>query len=178
MAKKRNTPTVPMERIERAIMLIRGEKVILDEDLAALYGVPTKRLNEQVKRNKDRFPSDFVFQLTSDEFEILRSQNATSSWGGRRVPPFAFTEHGALMAANVIKSPTAAEVSIHVVRTFVRLRQMLASHRDLARKLDELERRYDAQFKVVFDAIRELMRPPSVEQKRRRIGFQVPTDGD
>jgi hypothetical protein len=167
MAEQRSL--IPLERVERTILLIRGQKVILDADLAALYGVTTKRFNEQVKRNRERFPEDFMFQLTKKEAEILRSQNATSSWGGRRYLPFAFTEHGAIMAANVLNSPRAIQASVQVVRAFVRLRQILASHVDLARKLEQLEKKYDKQFKIVFDAIRELMTPP--EPKRKPIGF-------
>lgn len=161
---------IPPERIERSIHLIHGHKVMLDSDLAELYGVSTKRLNQQVKRNSDRFPEDFMFQLSAEEFANLRSQFATASWGGRRTPPYAFTEHGAVMLASVLNSPVAVRASIEVVRAFVRLRQMLASHEDLARKLAVLEKKYDAQFKVVFDAIRQLMTPPTPQQ--RRIGFQ------
>jgi len=160
---------IPPERIERSILLIRGHKVMFDSDLAELYGVSTKRLNQQVKRNSDRFPEDFMFQLSAEEFANLRSQFATASWGGRRTPPYAFTEHGAVMLASVLNSPVAVRASIEVVRAFVRLRQMLASHEDLARKLAVLEKKYDAQFKVVFDAIRQLMTPPTPQQ--RRIGF-------
>jgi phage regulator Rha-like protein len=173
--------TVPAERIEQAIILVRGEKVILDADLAALYGVETKALNRAVKRNIKRFPSDFVFQLTEKEEATLRyqsgtsnlkSQNATSrSRGGRRYRPYAFTEHGAIMAANVLSSERAVQASVAVVRAFVRLRQMIASNAELARKLVELELKYDAQFKVVFDAIRQLMTPP--EPKRKQIGFHA-----
>ena len=163
---------VTVERVERRILFIRGEKVILDADLAELYGVPTKRLNEQVRRNRDRFPPDFMFQLTEEEFANLRSQNATSrsGWGGRRSPPFVFTEHGAIMAANILSSPQAITASVTVVRAFVRLRQMLASHADLARKLEALEKRYDSQFKQVFTAIRALMEP-SEDSLRKRIGY-------
>ena len=163
------TSLVPMERIESVILVFRGYKVILDSDLAALYGVETKRLNEQVRRNRDRFPPDFMFQLTEEEDERLRSQFATSKpgRGGRRSLPFAFTEHGAIMAASVLNSPRAIEVSVFVVRTFVKLREMLASNREMALKLAELEKKYDAQFKVVFDAIRGLMTPP-----KRRVGFE------
>jgi hypothetical protein len=163
---------VPVERVERRILLIRGEKVILDADLAELYGATTKRLNEQVRRNLDRFPPDFMFQLTEEEFAILRSQFATSrsGWGGRRYPPFAFTEHGAIMAANVLNSPRAVAVSVMVVRAFVRLREMLASHADLSRKLEDLEKRYDSQFKQVFAAIRALMASPG-DSEKNRIGY-------
>lgn len=166
---------VPVERIERAILLIRGEKVILAADLAKLYGVTTKRLNEQVKRNLNRFPADFMFQLTRDEAESARrsrSQFATMKRGQNiKYLPYAFTEHGAIMAANILNSERAVQTSVAVVRAFVRLRQMIASNTELARKLAELEKKYDAQFKVVFDAIRQLMSPPDL--KRKQIGFQA-----
>jgi ORF6N domain len=172
------TTVVPAERIERSILVIRGEKVLLDSDLAALYQVETRVLVQAVKRNIGRFPSDFAFRLTEQEFRDLRSQIVISSWGGRRTAPYAFTEHGAVMAATVLNSPVAVLASIEVVRTFVRLRQMLASHEELARKLDALEKKYDAQFRVVFDAIRQLMAPPTPEQKKRRIGFRYPGESD
>ncbi len=166
------TQLVPSERIERKIRTVRGQKVLLDSDLAALYGVATKRLNERVKRNKDRFPADFVFQLTKDEWEALRSQIATSKGrGGRRVPPYAFTEHGALMAASILNTPIAIQVSVQVVRTFIRLRQLLASNSALAQKLEALERKYDAKFRIVFDAIRQLLAPPKKPPKPP-IGFR------
>lgn len=153
-----------------SILRVRGHAVILDADLAALYGVETKRLNEQVKRNQDRFPEDFHFQLTAKEWKALRSQSATSkAWGGRRYPPYAFTEHGAVMAANVLNSPQAIQMSVTVVRAFVRLRRMALSVESMARKVDSLERKYDKQFQVVFDAIRQLILQP--EPKRNRIGF-------
>jgi len=145
---------------------------MLDADLAALYGVTTSRLNEQVKRNAQRFPADFMFQVTPSEFENLRSQIAISSFGehgGRRTPPFAFTEHGAIMAATVLNSSRAIQVSVKVVRAFVGLRHLLESNTALARKLAALERRYDGQFAVVFQAIKELMAP--VASAKRRIGF-------
>lgn len=168
---------VPVERIERAILSIRGEKVMLDNDLADLYGVETKRLNEQVRRNLNRFPPDFMFQLTLQEWEALRSQFATLKRGEhRKYLPFAFTEHGALMLANVLNSERAAQTSVQVVRAFVRLRQMLASNAELARKLAALEKKYDAQFKIVFDAIRQLMSPPA--RPKREIGFHVKYDDD
>jgi hypothetical protein len=162
-----------LERVERAILTLRGRRVVLDTDLARLYGVSTKRLNEQVKRNPGRFPPEFVFRLNQAEFRRLRSQNATSNTGrgGRRHPPLAFTEHGAVMAANVLNSARAIEVSVLVVRAFVRLRQLAVTHAELSARLDELEGRYDAQFKAVFDAIRTLMEPP--RQRTRRIGFSV-----
>ena len=164
---------VPPERIERSILLIRGHKVILDSDLAELYGVTTKRLNEQVRRNLPRFPEDFMFQLTESETHLLRSQFATSKKGrgGRRYLPYAFTEQGVAMLSSVLNSERAIKVNIEIMRAFVRLRRILASHADLARKLEALEKKYDAQFKVVFDAIRQLMKPP--ESKKRPIGFLV-----
>ena len=169
---------IPLERIERSILLIRGEKVMLDADLAEIYGVPTKRLNEQVRRNPGRFPPDFMFQLTDAEAKTLRSQFATSNAGrgGRRYRPFAFTEHGALMLANVLNSERAAQTSVQVVRAFVRLRQLLATNAGLSRQFAALEKKYDAQFKIVFDAIRQLMTPP--EPKRREIGFHVKYEDD
>ena len=163
---------IPPERIERSILLIRGCKVMLDAELAQLYGVPTKVLNQAVKRNKERFPDDFMFQLTAREFAILKSQFVTSSqWGGRRISPYVFTEQGVAMLSSVLRSRRAVQVNIEIMRAFVRLREMVASHKDLAHRLDELEKGYDAQFKVVFDALRELMNSPT--QKRRQIGFIV-----
>jgi phage regulator Rha-like protein len=165
---------VPIERIESRILLIRGRKVMLDSHLAELYGVTTKRLNEQVKRNKERFPADFMFQLTFEETESLRSQIATSNRGrgGRRYRPYAFTEHGAIMAASVINSHRAIEVSVYVVRAFVKLREMLRTDKELARRLAELERRiegHDEEIIALFEAIRQLMEPPGKPSKR--IGF-------
>lgn len=163
---------IPLERIERSILLIRGHKVILDADLAGLYGVETKQLIRAVKRNLPRFPEDFTFQLNEEESENLRFHFGTSSqWGGRRYPPYAFTEQGVAMLSSVLRSKRAIQVNIEIMRTFVRLRRLLASHADLARKLDSLEKKYDTQFKAVFDAIRELMKPP--ESKKRPIGFLV-----
>ncbi|MBI5451494.1 MAG: ORF6N domain-containing protein [Gammaproteobacteria bacterium] len=161
---------VPMERITQSIMLVRGHKVILDSDLAELYEVEAKVLTQAVKRNIDRFPADFMFQLTNQEFNILRSQFVTSSWGGRRYPPYAFTEQGVAMLSSVLRSPTAIHINIEIMRAFVRLRQLLTTNTELARKLAALERKYDAQFKVVFDAIRELM-TPSAPRAKRPIGF-------
>ena len=146
---------------------------MLDADLAVLYGVSTKRLNEQVRRNRSRFPDDFMFQLTAEEVRSLRSQFATSKQGrgGRRYAPLVFTEQGIAMLSTVLNSERAIQVNIEIMRAFVRLREMIATHKDLARKLEVLEKKYDAQFRVVFDAIRELMAPP--ESKRRKIGFLV-----
>jgi len=171
------TSLVPLERIERAIILVRGEKVMLDSDLAEIYGVETKALNRAMKRNANRFPPDFMFQLTVEETANLRCQIGTSSsYGGRRYLPYAFTEHGALMLANVLNSERAAQTSVQVVRAFVRLRQMLASNAELARKLAAMEKKYDAQFKVVFEAIRQLMSPPA--KPKREIGFHAKDDDD
>jgi len=159
-------------RVENRILLIRGHKVMLDTDLAGLYGVPTKILNKAVDRNLDRFPSDFMFRLTREEAANLRFQSGTSSWGGRRYLPCVFTEQGVAMLSSVLRSPRAVAVNIEIMRAFVRLRQLLNTHKDLARRLDELEKKYDSQFRVVFEAIRQLMAPP--EPKRRQIGFRAP----
>lgn len=164
--------TIPLEVIEQKIYFIRGHKVMLDGDLAKLYGVPTKRLNEQVRRNIKRFPPDFMFQLTADEAKFLRSHFATLKKGrGQHLKylPYAFTEQGVAMLSSALNSERAIEVNILIMRTFVKLREMIASHKDLARKLDELEKKYDTQFKVVFEAIRQLMEPP--EKANRKIGF-------
>ena len=171
---------VPMERIERAIILARGEKVMLDSDLARLYGVETRVLNQAVKRNMARFPADFMFQLTPEESEIVvrsRSQSVTLKRGTNvKYQPYAFTEQGVAMLSSVLHSDRAVAVNIGIMRAFVRLRQMLASNANLARKLEAMEKKYDAQFKVVFDAIRQLMSPPEPEPKRREIGFHVKYD--
>ena len=154
------------------IIRLRGQAVILDSDLAALYGVTVKRLNEQIKRNIKRFPEDFVFQLTQDEAQRSRSQNATLKRGQNiKYLPYAFTEHGAVMAANVLKSEQAIEMSVTIVRAFVKLRRMAMSVEGLARKVNALEEKYDKQFKVVFDAVRRLMAPPP-EPTKRKIGFK------
>ncbi len=147
---------------------------MLDSDLANLYGVETKRINERVKRNLERFPDDFIFQLTIAEYTDLRSQIATSSWGGRRSLPYAFTEQGVAMLSSVLNSKRAVQVNIEIMRTFVRLRQLLLSNKDLSRQLDELEKKYDRQFKIVFDAIRQLMAPEI--KPKHRIGFQAGKD--
>ena len=164
---------IPKEVIETRILLVRGQKVMLDSDLAMLYGVSTKRLNEQVRRNMRRFPADFMFQLTGEEYGRLRSQIATSNEqkGGRRYVPLVFTEYGVAMLSSVLHSERAIQVNIDIMRAFARLRGLLATHKDLARKLGELEQKYDAQFKVVFDAIRQLMAPPA--KPKKQIGFKV-----
>jgi hypothetical protein len=178
-----NTP-VPIRHIAQSIVLLRGQKVIVDADLAALYGVPTKRFNEQVRRNLERFPADFMFQLTEKEFFALRSQIATSNEkpagrGGRRYLPFVFTEHGAIMAATILNSPRAIEVSVYVVRAFVGLREMLSGHKELTIRLNELEQRiehklesHDQAITGVLHALRELMKP--AEKPKRSIGFITP----
>ena len=162
----------PIERIEKSILLIRGHRVMLDADLGDLYRVPTKRLNEQVKRNRERFPQDFMFRLTKEEVqELNRSQNAIGSQKHRdpRFPPYVFTEPGALMLANVLKSKTAVQASILVVRAFTRMRQLLASQKGLMQKILAMEAKYDTQFKAVFTAIRKLM--DDDEGPVRKIGF-------
>ena len=159
--------------IEKRIFLIRGHRVILSIDLAELYGVEPKVLNQAVKRNIERFPADFMFQLTNQEFANLKSQIVTSSWGGlRRAMPYAFTEHGAIMVASVLNSPRAIEISVYVIRAFVRLREYLSSHKELAQKLTELEKKietHDEAIQALIDAIRQLMAPP--DKPRRRIGY-------
>lgn len=171
---------VPIERVSSRIFLLRGEKVLFDFDLAELYGVETKVLVQAMKRNEDRFPADFVFQLDSQEVANLRSQFVTSSsgHGGRRTPPYAFTEQGVAMLSSVLRSPRAVQVNIAIMRAFVKLRQMIASHTDLARKLKALERKYDDQFRVVFDAINALMTESeaSIEKHGRKIGFGKPAN--
>jgi len=164
-------------RVERSIRIIRGDKVILDEDLAEMYGVEVKRLNEQVRRNLNRFPDDFMFQLTKQEFKDLKSQFATSNqWGGRRTPPYAFSEQGVAMLSSVLHSTRAVQVNIEIMRTFVRLRRILASHSDLAERLEMLEQKYDSQFRAVFDAIRQLMSTDAAEKDS--IGFKVKKEQD
>ena len=169
MANKR--VVVTPEHIEESIFLIRGQKVMLSVHLAKLYEVEPRVLIQAVKRNIDRFPEDFMFQLSKDEFANLKSQIVISSWGGaRRSVPYAFTEQGVSMLSSVLRSKRAIQVNIAIMRAFVQLRRILASHADLARKLVALEKKYDKQFKVVFEAIQELMDPPKPE-KKRTIGF-------
>ena len=169
---------VPADSIRHAILLVRGQRVMLDADLGALYRVPTKALVQAVRRNPLRFPEDFMFRLTGGEAAGLRSQSVTSKTprgrGGRRYAPYAFTEQGVAMLSTVLRSRRAIKVNIAIMRAFVKLRQLLVTHEDLARKLAALENRYDAQFKVVFDAIRELMTPPA--PGRRAIGFRPRVD--
>ena len=163
---------VPVEQIEQVIFMIRRQKVMLSPHLADLYQIEPRVLVQAVKRNIERFPEDFMFQLTDEEFRNLKSQIVISSWGGaRRAKPYAFTERGVAMLSSVLRSKRAVRVNIEIMRTFVRLRQMLTSHKGLERKLAALEKKYDKQFKVVFEAIRALMKPP--EKPRKKIGFQV-----
>ena len=164
---------IPVELIRSKIYLIRGQKVMLSLHLAELYQVETRVLIQAVKRNRERFPEDFMFQLTDDEFVNLKSQIVISSWGGaRRSNPYAFTEQGVAMLSSVLRSKRAVQVNVQIMRAFVKLRRMLASHAFLARKLDELEKKYDKQFAVVFEALRQLMELPP-EKPRRKIGFLV-----
>jgi ORF6N domain len=185
MTKNTNVAPVPAELITEHIFIVRGQKVILDSDLAALYEVPTKRFNEAVKRNAAKFPADFMFTLTSEEFASLRSQIATSNSspgsGGRRYSPFVFTEHGAIMAATLLNSSRAIDVSVYVVRAFVQQRELLASNKDLARQLRALEQRlekklgsHDQAIAGLIDTLRQLMAPP--DPPKRPIGFTVPAE--
>jgi len=167
---------VPLERIERSILLIRGQKVMLDRDLAQLYGVETRALNQAVRRNIDRFPADFMFHLTREEIMRISQFVISSGHPGVRTLKFSknvmvFTEHGVAMLSSVLNSSRAVQVNIQIMRTFAKLREIISQHKDLARRLDELEKKYDAQFKIVFDAIRQLMASP--EPKKRPIGFLV-----
>jgi len=174
---KMTTPDslIPHERIERSILLIRGLKVILDKDLAEMYNVETFNLNKAVKRNIARFPSDFMFQLTREEFNNLKFHFGISRWGGTRKLPYAFTELGVAMLSSVLNSKRAIQVNIQIMRAFVTLREILATHKDLARKLEEMEKKYDQQFKVVFEAIRQLITSSSTESEKpkRQMGFKV-----
>ncbi len=161
---------IPIDRIESSILLLRGQKVMLDSDLAELYAVPTKALNQAVKRNKERFPDDFMFQLTRDEkTKVVTNCDRLKRLKFSSTLPYVFTEHGAVMLASVLSSPVAVDVSIQIVKTFIRLRELLASNKELAKKIEELEKKYDVQFKIVFDAIRQLMTP--LEPKKKKIGF-------
>lgn len=171
---KKLTRQVMEETIQKKIIFLRGHRVLMDRDLAQLYGVTVKRLNEQVKRNLQRFPKDFMFQLSASEYGFLRSQFATleKNYGrGKHLKylPHAFTEQGVAMLSGVLNSPRAIDVNIAIMRTFVKLRHLLESHKELRRKIEEMEQKYDGQFKVVFEAIRQLLSPP--EKFKRRIGF-------
>lgn len=179
MKKEESKAIIPVERIERAIYVIRGSKVMLDRDLAILYEIETKNLNKAVSRNQERFPEDFAFQLTKEEWNSLRFQIGTSNSGrgGRRYLPFVFTEHGVVMAANILKSKRAVSVSIEIVRAFVRLRQILASHKELTKELADLKNfvlkhshANNCEFKRIWDAIEKLTNPP---KRRHQIGFKL-----
>jgi hypothetical protein len=175
MAKADKSMMVADEMIVTKIYLLRGQKVMLDEDLAELYQVPTGRLNEQVKRNIARFPADFMFQLTKDEFENLKSQNATSSWGGRRKLPSAFTEHGVLMLSSVLNSERAVSVNIQIMRIYTKMREMLMTNQEILLKLEQLERQTfqnSDDIQMIFTALKELLNPP--QEPRPRIGFRRP----
>lgn len=171
------TALIPRERIERSILFLRGEKVMLDADLAQLYGVTTRRLNEQVRRNLGRFPADFFFQLTAEEkAEVVANCDHLTRLRFSSTLPLAFTEHGAIMAASVLSSQRAIDASVMVVRVFVHLRQLLASHAELARKLERIEKRCEAEFEQVYETIRELMSPPVDLPQKEQIGFQATED--
>jgi hypothetical protein len=177
---KTSTNLIPVERIERAILIMRGEKVMLDSDLASLYGVETRVLLQSVKRNISRFPPDFMFQLSKTELEQWRSQivmsNPAAKMGLRR-RPYAFTEQGVAMLSSVLRSDRAVQVNVEIMRAFVRLRQMLSSHTDLVRRLDEMEKKYDTQFASVFEAIRQLMTPPNKQQREMGYHTLMPPKG-
>ncbi len=163
---------VLQEKIETKILFIRGLKVMLDKDLAKLYGVETKQLTRQVRRNILRFPSDFMFHLTVQEVTNLRCQFGTSSWGGQRYKPYVFTEQGIAMLSSVLNSERSIQVNIQIMRTFTKLRQLMATHEGLRRKIEEMEKKYDYQFKIVFDAIKQLLESPKHDSKKR-IGFHM-----
>jgi hypothetical protein len=167
---RKQSGTIPIERIAASIYIIRGQKVLLDADLAALYGVETKVFNQAVRRNKDRFPEDFMFQLTGEEAANLRSQFVTSSWGGRRYSPYAFTEQGVAMLSSVLRSKRAVQVNIGIMRTFVRIRQVLATNEELARKVAQ----HDRQIAVLFEHVQKMLAPVPV--KKNPIGFVPPKD--
>ena len=160
---------LPQEIVESKILLLRGKKVMLDRNLAMLYGVTTSNLNKAVNRNLERFPEDFMLQLTTDEFKNLKFHFGISSWGGTRKLPYAFTENGVAMLSSVLNSERAITVNIQIMRTFTKLREMLATHKDLARKIEDMEKKYDYQFKAVFDAIKQLLEPPV--KSKGKVGF-------
>ena len=163
---------IPQEKIQSKIFLIRGKKVMIDKDLAELYGVETEHLKRQVRRNLERFPDDFLLVLTQKESANLIRHFGGSRWGGTRKPPFAFTEHGILMLSSVLNSPRAIQVNIQIMRTFTKLRQLMIEHADLRKKIEEMESKYDYQFKVVFKAIKELLETPP-QKPKKPIGFHV-----
>jgi len=170
--RKPKTDIIPQESIEGKIFTVRGKRVMLDRDLADLYSVTTGNLNKAVSRNIERFPEDFMFQLTKEEFKNLIFHFGTSSWGGTRKLPRAFTEQGVAMLSSVLKSKRAIQVNIQIMRAFIKLKEMLATHKDLKLKIEEMEKKYDYQFKIVFDAIKQLLEPP--EEPKGKMGFQKP----
>jgi hypothetical protein len=182
-ASASKTALIPVEQVARSILVIRGERVLLDADLAQLYGVSVKQLNQAIRRNLDRFPADFMFELSEQEFDNLRSQIVTSRfrgvrpWGGRRYAPYVFTEHGAVMLASVLRSETAVAVSVQVVRAFVRLRQLIAGNEKLRRKLARIERKlqdHDEHFAAVFNALRQLLdEDEEGKPAKQRIGYET-----
>ncbi len=173
MPKKPAQAVIPIERIASTIYLIRGQKVMLDNDIAAIYGTPTKVLNQAVTRNKERFPDDFMFQLTKEEFDNLRSQSVTSKqWGGRRYPPRAFTEQGVAMLSSVLQSKQAIQINIAIIRTFVRMRELLATNKDLARKVEK----HDKEIAALYEYLHKLLEPP--KSSRRKIGYIHHKDDD
>ena len=179
MSKSTKMLIIPDELIINNIYLIRGQKVMLDRDLSTLYQVETKRLNEQVTRNKERFPEDFMFQLTRDEFENLKSQIATSSWGGSRKLPYAFTEQGIAMLSGVLNSTTAINVHIQIIRVFTKMRALLMTHKDILLQLEKIEKKlgkHDEQIALVFTYLKKLLSPP--QQPRPRIGFRRKDEKD
>jgi len=170
MAKK---SLIPVEKIDRSILVIRGYRIMLDRDLADIYGVKTSRLNEQVKRNIDRFPKDFMFQLTDQEKEdVIANCDHLDKLKFSRTNPYAFTEHGTIMLASVLNTSTAIETSVLIVRAFVKLRELLSTHKDLEKKILELESKYDEKFHLIFNAIKELMQQKSIDENRPRIGYK------
>ena len=164
-----STKGLPEDIIENMVYLIRGQRVMLDSDLADLYGVETKRLKAQVRRNIKRFPDDFMFQLTKEEFDVLRSQFASSSWGGKRYLPYVFTEQGVAMLSGVLNSDRAIQMNIAIMRTFTKLRRMISVHKDLKRKIENIEKKYDEKFQVVFTVLKKLLDSP--EKPKKKIGF-------
>lgn len=162
---------IPQETIRNKILFLRGKKVMLDRDLAELYGVETKYLTRQVRRNKERFPNEFLLTLTRQEVAILRCQIGTSSWGGLRYLPYAFTEHGILMLSSILNSKRAIQVNIQIMKTFIQLREMLASHKELRQKIEEMEKKYDGQFRAVFQTIKQLIEPS--QKPKKQIGFHM-----
>lgn len=164
-----NKNLIPQEIIQSKIIVLRGKKVMLDRDLAMLYGVETKVFNQAVKRNIQRFPKDFMFQITNQEFRGLMSQIVTSNRGGTRKMPYAFTEHGILMLSSVLNSDRAIQVNIQIMRTFTKMREMLSGYEELKDNIADLEKKYDKQFKIVFDALHQLLMPP--DEPKKKIGF-------